>query len=97
MPPKAADKKKSTAASGDAKASLAPPPMPEEWKGTVKSLVFEPASTPAMYLGGRMTGRALCSPYNWPATNTVPAHDRKGADWEAGGSLHAYSRGIETP
>mmetsp|Transcript_84385 Transcript_84385/g.247495 ORF Transcript_84385/g.247495 Transcript_84385/m.247495 type:complete len:97 (-) Transcript_84385:142-432(-) len=96
MPPKAADKKKSSGGA-EAKATLAPPPMPEEWKGTVKGLVFEPFSTPTMYLGGRLTGRALASPYNWPATNATPAHDRKGPDWEAGGAMYNYSRGIETP
>eukprot|EP00420_Gonyaulax_spinifera_P035535 CAMPEP_0197887212 /NCGR_PEP_ID=MMETSP1439-20131203/19306_1 /TAXON_ID=66791 /ORGANISM="Gonyaulax spinifera, Strain CCMP409" /LENGTH=43 /DNA_ID= /DNA_START= /DNA_END= /DNA_ORIENTATION= len=42
MAPKAADKKKSSGGAGEAKNVLAPPPVPEEWKGTVKGLVFEP-------------------------------------------------------
>merc|ERR1719282_211558 len=95
MAPKAADKKKS---SGGGKAEPAPPPpIPDEWRNTMKGIVWEPELAPAMFLGSRLRGRAIASPYNWPATSTTPIHERKGDNWEKGGDLYNYSHGIAAP
>mmetsp|Transcript_54965 Transcript_54965/g.141498 ORF Transcript_54965/g.141498 Transcript_54965/m.141498 type:complete len:91 (-) Transcript_54965:84-356(-) len=89
MPPKAADKKKSRD-----KVEAAPPPCPEEWAVTIQGVLFQPQTAPVTYMGNRMTGRALASPYNWPATSAMPCHQRTGPEWQSGGALYNYSRGI---
>merc|ERR1712066_1086052 len=95
MPPKAADKKKG---GKEGKAEAAPsPPIPDEWRNTVKGIVWEPEMAPSMWIGTRIRGRVNASPYNWPATNAEPCHNRKGEAWEKGGALYNYSHGIETP
>eukprot|EP00449_Zooxanthella_nutricula_P030994 CAMPEP_0198493074 /NCGR_PEP_ID=MMETSP1462-20131121/3798_1 /TAXON_ID=1333877 /ORGANISM="Brandtodinium nutriculum, Strain RCC3387" /LENGTH=92 /DNA_ID=CAMNT_0044221747 /DNA_START=56 /DNA_END=334 /DNA_ORIENTATION=- len=87
------DKKKREAS----RVEQAPPPCPAEWSGTVKGIVHQPGQVGnVMFLGSRTVGRSLCSPYNWPATNATPVHARTGADWESGGALYTYSRGVST-
>mmetsp|Transcript_58444 Transcript_58444/g.163730 ORF Transcript_58444/g.163730 Transcript_58444/m.163730 type:complete len:94 (+) Transcript_58444:49-330(+) len=90
MPPK--DRKQRDAS----RVEQAPPPCPDEWRNTLKGAVFEPetGSSTVMFLGSRAVGRGICSPYNWPATSATPAHARTGSDWEQGGALYNYSRGI---
>eukprot|EP00435_Cladocopium_sp_Y103_P015141 s224_g3.t1 len=75
------------------KTQLEPPPVPQEWRPTVKSIAFEGQP---IFLGSRLQGRNISSPYNWPTTNATPVHERKGPEWQAGGVLYNYSRGIDT-
>ncbi|CAE8706097.1 unnamed protein product, partial [Polarella glacialis] len=77
------------------KVQLDPPPMPQEWNGTMKSIAHDPSLAPATYFGDRFRGRGLTSPYNWPTTNATPIHERKGPEWQPGGALYNYSRGID--
>mmetsp|Transcript_68988 Transcript_68988/g.180824 ORF Transcript_68988/g.180824 Transcript_68988/m.180824 type:complete len:91 (+) Transcript_68988:94-366(+) len=89
MAPKAADKKKSRD-----KVDAAPPPLPEEWRGSLKAMIYDPDTKPGTYLGTRTTGRAFASPYNWPATSATPVHQRTGPEWQPGGKMYNYSKGI---
>eukprot|EP00434_Breviolum_minutum_P005507 symbB.v1.2.004855.t2/scaffold280.1/size241228/5 len=75
------------------KTQLEAPPIPQEWKPAVKSMVFEGQP---VFLGSRCFGRNMSSPYNWPTTNATPVHERKGPEWQPGGALYNYSRGIDT-
>mmetsp|Transcript_140543 Transcript_140543/g.350351 ORF Transcript_140543/g.350351 Transcript_140543/m.350351 type:complete len:93 (-) Transcript_140543:66-344(-) len=89
----ARDRKKSP------KVEQAPPPCPDEWRTSLKgTAVFAPPgpNTAAMFIGSRYSGRAMASPYNWPATNATSVHARTGSEWELGGALYNYSRGIST-
>ncbi|CAE7426304.1 unnamed protein product [Symbiodinium pilosum] len=59
------------------KVQLDAPPMPQEWGPTIKSFAHDPAIQPTVFIGGRLQGRSITSPYNWPTTNATPVHERK--------------------
>ena len=42
----------------------------------MKSLAFEGQP---IFIGSRLHGRNVSSPYNWPTTNSTPVHERKAA------------------